>query len=501
MAQVRLPAAVGDNMVLQRDQPLPIWGWADPGETVTVTIAGQSATAAAGADGRWQVTLPKLNASNDPVTMSVEGSSGSLTTVSGVLVGEVWFCTGPSNIYWPVSRCDYARQEIATANYPEIRFFTVERKADDEPQDDCSGQWVQCSPRTVGSVSGIGYFFSRRLHKELDVPIGVLQSFWGGSRIESWTSIEALEAEPELKPILDWWAASFAHFDSGEAQAEYKGELKTWQEAAAKARAEGKRAPTKLRPPDNPHLSRHRPACLYNGMVAPLVPYGIRGVISYQGLGNLVWAPYARVLLATMIRDWRSRWDQGPFPFGMVQPAPYPCDRWPKSGPDAYALLREAQLLVLDAVPNAGVAPTMDIGDLEALHFTNKQAVGRRMVLWALATVYGREIPFSGPIYKSMTVEADEIRIHFRNTGGGLTTSDGRPPSHFTIAGPDKVFHPAMARIDGGTVLVQSNRVPNPVAVRFAFSDTAIPNLMNKEGLPASLFRTDVPRTSGDSER
>jgi len=501
MAELRLPAVVGDNMVLQRDQPLPIWGWADPGETVTVTIAGQSVTAAAGTDGRWQVMLPKLDASNDPVTMRVKGSSGSRITVSGVLVGEVWFCTGPSNIFWPVSRCDNARQEIAAANYPRIRFFTVKRKAADEPQGDCVGHWVQCSPSTVGSVSGIGYFFGRRLHKELDVPIGILQSFWGGSRIESWTSIEALEAEPDLKPIHDWWAASFAQFDPGEAQAEYDRQLKTWQETASRAKAEGKKPPAKPRPLDNPRLSRHRPACLYNGMVAPLIPYGIRGVISYQGLGNLVWAPYARVLLATMIRDWRSRWGQGPFPFGMVQPAPYPCDRWAKSGPDAYALLREAQLLVLDAVPNTGVAPTMDIGDLEELHFTNKQTVGRRMVLWALATVYGRDIPYSGPMYKSMTVEGNKIRVHFKNTGGGLATNDGRPPAHFTIAGPDKVFHSAMARIDAGTVLVQSDRVPNPVAVRFAFSDTAIPNLMNKEGLPASLFRTDVPQISDTSER
>jgi len=501
MAEVRLPSVVGDNMVLQRDQPLPIWGWAEPGETVTVTLAGQSAKAAAGTDGRWQSTLPKLNASNDPLTMRVKGSSGSLITVSGVLVGEVWFCTGPSNIFWPVSRCDNARQEIATADYPDIRFFTVGRKAADEPQGDCVGDWVQCSPSTVGSVSGIGYFFGRRLRKELGVPIGVLQSFWGGSRIESWTSIEAFETEPELKPIRDWWAASFTQFDSGEAQAEYNRQLKTWQETAAKAKANRKKPPAKPRPLDNPRLSRHRPACLYNGMVAPLIPYGIRGVISYQGLGNLVWAPYARVLLATMIRDWRSRWDQGPIPFGMVQPAPYPCDKWSKSGPDAYALLREAQLRVLDAVPNAGVAPTMDIGDLEELHFTNKQAVGRRMVLWALATVYGRDIPFSGPVYKSMTVEGNKIRVHFKNTGGGLATSDDRPPSHFTIAGPDVVFHPATARIDAGTVLVQSDRVPKPIAVRFAFNDTAIPNLINKEGFPASLFRTDVPRTSGNSEK
>lgn len=464
MADLRLPAVIADGMVLQHGRPVPVWGWAEPGETVSVTLAEHAASTEANRGGRWSVTLPKLAAAGDPLEMHISASSGSRIVVKSVLVGEVWFCTGPSNIFWPVKRCDNAAEEMAAADYPKIRFFTVQRNTADAPQADCRGEWFECRPDTVGDVSGIGYFFSRRLHNDLNLPVGMLQSFWGGSRIEAWTSIEALQADPELKPILDWWAAEFTRFDSG-----------------------------KPRPPENPHQSRHRPACLYNGMVAPLIPYGIRGVISYQGLGNLFWAPYNRVLLATMIGDWRSRWQQGPFPFGMVQPAPFPCDRWPKSGPDAYSVQREAQLLVLDPVPNTGVAPTMDIGDIEELHFTGKQEVGRRMALWALATVYGRRIPYSGPVYKSMAVEGSAIRIHFTHTGAGLTTADGQPPSHFTIAGADKVFHPAVAAIDRHTVVVKSEQVSEPVAVRFAFSDVAVPNLINKEGLPASLFRTDAP--------
>ena len=227
-------------------------------------------------------------------------------------------------------------------------------------------------------------------------------------------------------------------------------------------------------------------------MIAPLIPFGIRGVISYQGLGNLYWAQHSRVLLSTMIRDWRSRWNQGAFAFGMVQPAPYPCDRWPKQRKDAYALQREAQMLVLDQIPNTGVAPTMDIGDLNELHFTNKQAVSRRLAQWALGTEYRKNVPYAGPIYESMTIENNKVRIRFTHTAKGLATSDGLAPTHFTIAGDDGTFHPATAVIEGNTVLVHAKQVASPVAVRFAWTDTAIPNLVNSDELPASIFRTDV---------
>ena len=467
MAEVRLPAVLGDNMVLQHGQPVPIWGWAGPGEIVSASIADNSISVETDNDGCWRMTLPKLKITANPLTMNIEGSSGSRIVVKGILVGEVWFCTGPSNIFWPVKRCDNAKDEISAADYPGIRFFTVKRNATNTPQADCMGHWFECSPKTVGNVSGVGYFFSRRLHHDLKMPIGIIQSFWGGSRIEAWTSIEALEAEPKVKPILDWWAD---------------------KESVLK----------------NPRASWHRPASIYNGMVAPLIPYGIRGVISYQGLGNLFWAPYSRPLLATMVRDWRSRWGQGNFPFGMVQPAPYRCNihsNLPKSSSDAYALLREAQLLLLNTIPNVGIAPTMDLGDVDVLHFPNKQPVAQRLAHWALATVYGRDVPCHSPIYKSMTVEDNAIRIHFAHADAGLTTSDGLAPTHFTIAGPNNVFHPAMAKIENNTVIVHSDRVLKPVAVRFAFSDTAVPNLINHDGLPASLFRTDVPKVDNTSEK
>ncbi|MBT6496028.1 MAG: sialate O-acetylesterase, partial [Planctomycetaceae bacterium] len=304
---------------------------------------------------------------------------------------------------------------------------------------------------------------------------------------------QALRAEPGLQPILDWWKTSFAQFDSGEPQAQYQRQLQQWRQLAAKAKRENRKAPARPKKLEDPRQSRHRPASLYNGMIAPLVPYRLRGIISYQGLGNLYWAKHSRLLMSTMVRDWRSQWKQPALPFGMVQPAPYPCDNWAKLESDAYSLQREGQLLLLDELPHTGIAPTTDIGDLNELHFTNKQAVGRRMASWALATVYDKSIPYSGPIYQSMKTEGSKIRIQFRHVGSGLKTSDGREPTHFVIAGADKQFQPAQAVIDGNSVLVSNRSIAKPVAVRFAWSDTAMPNLFNSDGLPASVFRTDVP--------
>ncbi len=230
-AEVRLPTIFTDSMVLQHGQQLPVWGWAAPGERVDVAIATSRATTTAAKDGRWRVNLPKLPVSRSPLEMRVTGSSGDTVSVNNILVGEVWLCTGPSNIFWPVKRCDNAKREIATAKYPTIRFFTVEKNAADDPQPDCRGEWFSCSPQTVGDVSGIGYFFARRIHNELDMPVGVFQSFWGGSRVESWTSIEALKAQPALEPMLESWKTQFAEFEAGKPQAAYKQQLTNWRQA------------------------------------------------------------------------------------------------------------------------------------------------------------------------------------------------------------------------------------------------------------------------------
>jgi sialate O-acetylesterase len=450
-AEIQLPAVIADNMVLQCGRPVPIWGWAEPGEDVRVAIGGKTAAAKADNDGRWRVTLEKLEAGG-PHPLVVEGSSSGKLTVSDVLVGEVWLCSGQSNMAWPVAKAKNAKQEIAAAKYPRIRFFAVMDDTAEQPRVHCTGHWVPCSRNTVGNHTAVGYFFGRALLRKLDVPIGLIQTDWGGTTAEAWTSRKALEAEPSLKPLLERWdlMADTRHRDSP-----------------------------------------HRPASLYNAMIAPLVPYGIRGVIWYQGESNVARAYQYRTIFPAMIRDWRTAWGQGDFPFGFVQIAPHTYTRNPGDHPAKCAELWEAQLMTLKNVPNTGMVVTTDIGNLKNIHPTNKQEVGRRLALWALAKVYGRKLVYSGPIHESMSVEGDHIRIHFTQTGSGLSTRDGKPPSHFTIAGADKKFHPADARIEGRSIVVHGPSVSKPVAVRFAWREDAEPNLINKEGLPASPFRTD----------
>ncbi|MHC4995839.1 MAG: sialate O-acetylesterase [Planctomycetota bacterium] len=463
-AEVRLASIFNDHMVLQHGLANRIWGWAEPGEAVTATLGGQSATRRANASGQWDIQLPAMSVSRQGRPLRVRGADGSEAVIQDVLVGEVWLATGPSNIHWAVEKCDNAKQEIANAHYPQIRFFTVARAATDEPQQDCDGRWIVCGPKTVGPVSGVAYFFSRRIHKELDVPVGVLQSFWGGSRVEAWTSVAGLKTSRDLLPILDWWHEARTSYDP--------------------------RAP-KPKAAINPLTSHHRPGSLYNGMIAPLVGYGIRGMITYQGLGNLFWAERSKPLMRAMVRDWRGRWGQGDFPFGMVQPAPFPTGSWAKQRDDAYQLQRESQLWLMHNEPNIGIALTTDIGDVNQLHFTNKQAVGWRMASWALTEVYGRPDPYLGPLCEWAVPEKNTMRVSFKHAEG-LRTRDGQPPSHFELAGADGEFHIAEARIRGRTVIVKSQRVKKPVAVRMGWSDAAEPNLENADGLPVSPFRVNA---------
>jgi sialate O-acetylesterase len=432
---VKLPAVIGDNMVVQRDQAAPIWGWADPGEEVTITLANQTAVAKAGADGCWKVVLQKL-APSQPLEMAVKGSSGSTITLKNILVGEVWAGSGQSNMEMAVQSCKDAQQEIAAADYPKIRLFTVTKKKASQPQTDCKGRWVECTPATVPGFSAVAYFFGRQLHKELNEPIGLIHTSWGGTPAEFWTSRKTLEADPALKS-----------------------------------------------------LARGESSCLYNGMIAPLLPYAIRGAIWYQGESNASRAYQYRSLFPAMIANWRQDWGQGDFPFGFVQIAPF---RYGKTDPACWAELCEAQRMTLDSVPNTGMAVTVDIGDVQNIHPRNKQDVGRRLALWALAKVYGRDLVYSGPLYKSMAVAGDKIRLKFAHVGGGLAASDGKPLSEFTIAGADQKFVRAVAEIDGKAIVVHSDDVAQPAAVRFAWRDNAQPNLANKAGLPASPFRTDT---------
>jgi len=442
-AAVRLPALIADNMVLQREQPLPIWGWATAGEEVTVSIAGQKLTTKAGDDGRWKVTLDKLDVVPvaAPLEMTIEGSSGTAIKLKNILVGEVWVCSGQSNMGMGIGAANNAKEEIAAAKYPQMRLFSVPLVKAIAPLGDVHGDWRACSPKTVaygpwGGFSAAAYFFGRALHRELKVPVGLINTSWGGTPAEFWTSETALAAEPSLKPM------------SG------KG--------------------------DN--------SSLYNGMISPLIPFAIRGAIWYQGEANVGRAMQYRTLLPTMIRNWRTDWKQGDFPFGIVQIAPY---RYNNGDATRCAELWEAQLLTAKHTPNTGLIVTTDIGNIADIHPKNKQEVGRRLALWALATAYGRKLEYSGPVYQSMSVKGDKAVLKFDRVCGGLVARDGKPLTDFNIAGEDKKFHPAVAEIAGDTIVVSSKEVPKPAAVRFAWRETAEPNLANKDGFPASPFGTD----------
>ncbi len=474
-AAVKLPRVISDHMMLQRDMPVRIWGQADPGEQVTVSFHGQRVSTRAGAGGRWEVFLAPL-AAGGPYELTVSGEN--TVSVRDVLVGDVWVASGQSNMVWPVERSDDAEKEIATADYPRIRLFKVALKTADAPLDDVEGEWTPCRPDTVKSFSAVGYFFARHLHRKLDVPVGVIQSAWGGTPAEAWTSLGALKAEPALHYFLDHWDEVLASYPA--AKLRYARALKQWE-------AEGKPEGRRPRPPLGPG-HQHAPAGLFNAMIAPLTPHAIRGVIWYQGENNAARGQgyLYRRLFQTLILDWRKQWAQGPFPFLFVQLANYARtgsgSQWPE--------LRQAQAMALE-LRGTAMAVTIDIGESQDIHPKNKQDVGERLALGARHIAYGESLVYSGPLFRQLTRENNRLRVWFDHAGGGLQTRGSGPLKGFVVAGEERVFFPAEARIEGGTVVVSSSDVPAPVAVRYAWADDPENNLINAEGLPASPFRSD----------
>jgi len=515
-ADVTMSQMFSDNMVLQRNMKVPVWGQAKPGEKVTVAIAGKQAVAKANAKGEWMAKLGPLTAGG-PYTLSVTGLNK--ITLTNVLVGEVWICSGQSNMELGMTQVKNSGSEIAAANCPQIRLFTVKHGIDPRPQHRLSGEatWLECSPKTVvkngwGGFSGVGYFFGRALQEKLKVPVGMINIAIGGSSCQSWISADGLKNMTEFTNAVALLKAApdFSSISDQVREDSKKGgdSMKRAIEAWCQANDPGKKlAMTCLSIPWNrnqammlacppaqvaampPERDHNFPGVLFNGMISPVIPFGIRGVIWYQGENDVGRSGLYGKLLTGMIKDWRTHWGQGDFPFGIVQLPPfnYGGDNSPK-----FAELCNAQLIASKTVPNAGLVVTTDIGDAGNIHPNNKQDVGKRLALWAQAKVYGDlKLVYSGPIYDSMTVAGKKIKLQFKQCGGGLVSSDSKPLREFTIAGPDKVFHPANAEISGNTVVVSSDAVAAPVAVRHAWQQTPNPNLANKEGLPASLFRTD----------
>jgi sialate O-acetylesterase len=489
-ADVKLPAILSDHMVLQAGKPASIWGWADPQEKVTVKLGKSSAQTVAGADGRWalKVALPK---GEGPFELQVTGNNS--LTVTDVLVGEVWLCSGQSNMAWTVKQANQPETEIPAATFPKIRHFKVQNVIAAEPQEDLKGSWVVCSPETVGGFTAVGYFFGRHLHQQLNaVPVGLVGSNWGGTVAEAWTSRKALEAAPELKPMLDSYADKVAKFDPVKAKEAFDKATEAWPAQVEKAKADKKPLPRKPVLAVVPHQNPNYPANLYNSMISPLLRLSIRGAIWYQGESNVSRAYQYRTLFPTMISNWRKDFAQGDFPFLFVQLAPYGYNRAnPNADRSPCAELWEAQLLTLKKVPNTGMAVTTDLGNITDIHPKNKQDVGQRLALWALSKTYDKKgVVYSGPLYKESKVEKDKVRIAFTHSKG-IKARNGEALTHFTIAGEDQKFVPAVATVDGESLLVSSPDMAKPVAVRFAWSEDAEPNLVNGAGLPASPFRTD----------
>lgn len=451
-AAVKLPSVIGDNMVLQREQPIPIWGWDTAGTQVKVTLGEASATATAGQDGKWMVKLPALKADGKTYELQVAGTTN--VTVKNIVVGEVWLCSGQSNMEWSVKQSLNPAEEVAASANPLIRHIKVPHVPAATPQDDVmTGGWKLAAPETTGDFTAVGYYFARHVHNELKVPVGLLGSNWGGTRIEPWTPPVGFKSVPELAEIGD--------------------NLDKFPQKNA-----------------NGAINHQSALALYNGMIHPLVPYGIRGALWYQGESNNGEGMKYFDKKKALITGWRKVWGNDDMPFYFVQLAPFTYG--PANG-DATRLAKiwEAQTATL-SIPNTGMAVTVDISNLKDIHPKNKQDVGKRLALWALAKTYGKTgLVYSGPLYKSSAIEGSKIRVTFDHVGGGLVARDGKPLSFWEVAGEDKKFVAATAEIVGANVVVGATEVAAPKYVRFGFHQLAEPNLSNKEGLPASPFRTD----------
>lgn len=626
-ASLRLPAILNDHMVLQQNSFAKLWGWAEPRQEVKVTTSWNQLTYRTVADqqGNWQLSVVTGKAGG-PYSVTIQADETRV--LEDILLGEVWICSGQSNMEWPLTRAETAETEIPLSDFPEIRLFTVERTIATVPTEDLKGIWELCSPETSADFSAVGYFFGKILHKKLGVPVGLVNTTWGGTPSEAWTSretnasfgdfdqqleelygtrdeemekarVEQVRIESMVKEQQDFENRGNIGFSEGWMNTDFDDSAwelipcpAEWSSIEDLGRLEGVvwmrkeikipdswigkdlslelgpvdemdityingvevgtsrkinnwnvpryyQVPASLvssgelqlairivntnaqggiighpeqlkiypqestgddavmlagewkhkvayRFPEVPMLfNSHTPSVLYNGMLHPLLKLSIKGAIWYQGESNRARAGQYRTIFPGMIIDWRNNWNQGEFPFYFVQIAPY--DYGPGTNS---AELREAQFLTLSKLKHIGMAVTMDIGNPDDIHPANKRDVGKRLALWALAKDYGKDLVFSGPLYREQFIEDNKIRIHFNCTGSGLLAKGG-PLTHFEIAGEDQEYHPAVAHIEGETVVVSASEVASPVAVRYGWSNTAEPNLFNAEGLPASSFSTD----------
>jgi sialate O-acetylesterase len=468
-----------DHMVLQQRMPVSIWGTGSPGETVTVKFAGQQRSTKTGKDGTWSLKLRSLKASATPQTLTITSPTGE-RTISDVLVGEVWLASGQSNMEWTLAKTVNSSNTIANASDNLLRLFTVEKKVSDQPQSKVTGTWTACTPATASRFSAVGYFFGRDLRSARRVPVGIICGAWGGTPAQAWTSRGALEANPLLKRRVTNHDDPIANFNHAKAEADFQTALAQYQVAVTNATATGQKPPPKPVKAHPPTSNQNCPYRLYNGMIAPLVPFTFRGVIWYQGEGDNKLANEYRTLFPTLIKDWRRAFGHE-FPFLFVQITPF-FGMTPE--------IRDAQLFAWRTVPKTAMVVTTDYGNANDIHPRNKEPVGARLALAARAIAYGEKIEYSGPLFDKLKVDGDRAILSFQHVGDGLV-AHGETLTGFEISDGGTNFVPATATIKGNTVVVTSDTVKSPVAVRFGWANVPEVNLFNKNGLPATPFRTD----------
>jgi sialate O-acetylesterase len=495
-AEVKLTSLFNDHMVLQREMKVPVWGTADAGEKITVTFSKQKINTVADANGNWKVGLAKLSAGG-PYTLTVTGKN--TITVQDVYVGEVWLCSGQSNMDMTVAKEDrywcgviHEKEEVSKANYPTIRVFDVDFTPNATPRQSVTGKWEIVSPQTVGHLSAAAYFFARDLQAKLKVPVGLVTTAYGASTAEAWISNEAMRSNPKLSFLLDSFQAKLNRYTGDTAaKTKYLAAREKWKADADKAKSEGKDPPRGPRNPD-PVMDQHNATVLWNGMVAALVPYAIRGALWYQGESNGPTANIYKDIMETLIGDWRKQWNEGNFPFIYVQLANHEKLITDPVKNDPMVTVRDHQLQNL-SIPNTAMVVAIDNADpadYGNIHPKNKQEIGKRLALAALGLVYGEKIIYSGPIFDKMSVEGNKVRISFKNTGSGLMVK-GDTLKGFAVAGADKKFVQADAVVDGNSVVVSAAGLTDPAMVRYGWAKNPPTNLYNKEGLPASPFKTD----------
>ncbi|MGO4770566.1 sialate O-acetylesterase [Flavobacterium sp. W22_SRS_FK3] len=478
-AQVKLPALVADNMVLQQNAKVNLWGWGSPNEKITIKLGWQNSLVEvmANSAGDWKVAVDTPQGSEKAYSITINATN--TIVLNNILIGEVWICSGQSNMYFPVGKEEATwktgvknyEEEIVNANFPNIRLFTVLTNASPKPLDDVTGSWAACSPNTIKTFSAVAYFFGRDLYQKLKVPIGLISTSWGGTKAEAWTPQNVLENNTDFLTILG---------EDAKNEKIYQEKLETYYLNLRNEQLANNNLKTEIKKPKKE--ANKTSYVLYNAMLHPLINYRIKGVIWYQGESNSGKAKLYQNLFPAMVKSWREDWKQGDFPFYYVQIAPHK-GQTPE--------IREAQLLSLKKITNAGMVVTTDVGNETNIHPIDKQTVGHRLALIARAKTYGEnKLVYSGPMYHHMKITKNRVQLFFDNVDSGF-----RKPSEdlkeFEIAGEDKIFYTAVAKIEGKTILVSSEKVKNPVAVRFAWKPVPEPNLFNVENLPASPFRTD----------